>query len=410
MSWITLQLVPLLPSILAGRMHLSSYCWLIRWITLTLFWSSGFLWDTLIYFVSSPIMRSHHQSRHCRRHPRRSQFLRGYPVCRLILSNAVLNASHSYSGHVPCIQFPSPSHIGIHLNTQMQSSIERIRRLDQLVDLSASNFLRFNQYKCRVFIELFHHTSFYQAWPITEIPEVINEDDFFDCYSRIPEEYGDRFFDADQDDQTELLSPDWFDFGSLCTLVLQVDCRFPVNQSHSLNPISEAAQACLTQTSATQAIFSFGTVRHPVIFGSGASLGITFDKNDFDGPLSKPEGDLRLGGMASGLLIEGIGSVSYTFRNGDGTEVKIRSNCYYVPGAQVRLISPQRLFNSDKGVGGKFVGTEHEFKLVFDNGTELTVDYDERNHLPIGYARVDLEHPDPILNPQANVLLLDEGN
>ena len=29
-------------------------CWLVRWCTLVLFWVSGFCWDTLIYFVSSP--------------------------------------------------------------------------------------------------------------------------------------------------------------------------------------------------------------------------------------------------------------------------------------------------------------------------------------------------------------------
>ncbi len=385
--------------------------WLLfRLITLPLFWVTGLLWDTLFYFVSSPIMRSHHLPRRCRRHSRRSPFLRGYPVSWLILSNAVVIASMAYSGHVPRIQFPTPSHVGMHLNIQMRASIERVRRLDHLVDLSAANFLRFNQYKFCVFTELIPHTSFYQAWTTNEISEAINQEVFFDCYSHLPQEHGDYFFDAEQDDQTQPLSPDWFDLGSLDSPAMQVDCRYPINQRHSIEAISDAAQACVTQTSTTEDIFSFGTVRHPVIFDSGASLGITFDKNDFDGPLSKPEGDLRLGGMASGLLIEGIGSVTYTFRNGNGTEVQIRSNCYYVPGAQVRLISPQRLFNSARGVGGQFVGTEHEFKLIFDNGTELTVEYDERNHLPIGYARVGMEHPVPDVNPQANVLLLDEAN
>lgn len=115
--------------------------------------------------------------------------------------------------------------------------------------------------------------------------------------------------------------------------------------------------------------------------------------------------------MAPGLLIEGMGSVSYTFRNGNGTEVQIRSNCYYVPGAKVRLISPQRLFNSARGVGGKFVETENDFKLeIFDNGTQLTVEYDERNRLPIGYyARVG-DNPAPVVSPQASVLLLDDAN
>ena len=50
-----------------------------------------------------------------------------------------------------------------------------------------------------------------------------------------------------------------------------------------------------------------------MVFDTGASLGITFDKNDFDGPLTVPEGDLRLEGMAQGLKIKGIGPVIWTF-------------------------------------------------------------------------------------------------
>ena len=373
------------------------------------FWISGFVWDTLIYFVSSPV-RTHDLPRRYRRHRRRSPFLRGYPANWLILSNAVLLASTTFCGNAPS-QIPSSVDLGIHVRSQLQTSFERIHRLDQLVDLSPINLLRFHRCKYTVFSELFVHTSFCPVWPVVIPPDSIDHGAFFDCYSESPNEKGDHFFDT-HDEQIEYLSPDWFDTGSLTSPVIQVDCRYPFDVTRSSDSVSlsEAAQVCLTQTSTTQDIFSFGTVRHPVIFDSGASLGITFDKNDFDGPLSKPEGDLRLGGMASGLLIEGIGSVSYTFRNGNGTEIQIRSNCYYVPGAQVRLISPQRLFNSARGVGGKFVGTENDFKLVFDNGTELTVDYDERNHLPIGYARVGMEHPPISTCPQANVLLLDDAN
>jgi hypothetical protein len=72
-------------------------------------------------------------------------------------------------------------------------------------------------------------------------------------------------------------------------------------------------------------------------------------------------------------------------------------------------LSPQRLFNRERGVGGKFEGDESAFKLVFHNGPTLTVDYDEHNHLPIGYAIVGNQIP-PIVNPQANVLILDDAN
>ena len=114
--------------------------------------------------------------------------------------------------------------------------------------------------------------------------------------------------------------------------------------------------------------------------------------------------------MAQGLQIAGIGPVTWTFRNGNEEEVQIRSNCYYVPNAKVRLLSPQRLFNHERGVGGKFEGNESTFSLIFDNGgPTLTVEYDESNHLPIGYASVGC-NPSPPVNPHANLLLLSEAN
>jgi hypothetical protein len=206
-------------------------------------------------------------------------------------------------------------------------------------------------------------------------------------------ETGSYFFEADEG-LIDTCSPDSFSFGDLTVIRTEVDCCHGTDSHATSGTISDNAYVYLSQhVNGKQDLFTFGNARHPVIFDSGASLGITFDRNDFDGSLTKPEGDLRLGGMAQGLQIEGIGSVTWTFRNPDGSEVQIRSNCYYVPGAKVRLLSPQRLFNSARGVGGKFEGNESEFKLIFDNGAKLTVEYDERNHLPIGYADVGVSPP-----------------
>ena len=92
-----------------------------------------------------------------------------------------------------------------------------------------------------------------------------------------------------------------------------------------------------------QALISIeGGKRKPVIFVTGASLGIIYDNEDFDGLLTVPEGDVRLGGMAQGLKIEGVGPVTWTFCIPDGSEMKIRSQYYLVPEGKVRLISPQQ--------------------------------------------------------------------
>ena len=102
-----------------------------------------------------------------------------------------------------------------------------------------------------------------------------------------------------------------------------------------------------------------------VTFETGASLGITFDKNEW---LQWPSHGL--GGMAQGLKIESIGPVTWTFRNSDGSKLMIRTQCYFVPEAEVWLLCPQRLFNKGKGVDGKFEGTEDTFSLVQFEGCQ----------------------------------------
>ena len=149
-------------------------------------------------------------------------------------------------------------------------------------------------------------------------------------------------------------------------------------------------------------------VRKAVIFDTGASLAITPDKSDFDGPLTIPKGDLRLGGMANGLVIEGVGPVTWTFTNPDGTEVRIRSMAYYVPGAKARLLSPQRLFDPKTGVRGRYEGDHKSFRICIANSATLTIEYDDRNSLPIGYATIG-NIPDGV-SPQMNLTLIDESN
>ena len=152
------------------------------------------------------------------------------------------------------------------------------------------------------------------------------------------------------------------------------------------------------------------TIRQPVIFDTGASLAITPDKSDFDhGTLSVPQGDLRLGGMANGLKIEGMGPVTWTFSNGVSDEVVVRGMAYYVPKSKARLLSPQRLFDSSTGTQGRYEGDQHSFRLYFADNPPLIVEYDERNSLPIGYAAIG-PVPSPQHQPQLNLAILNNDN
>jgi hypothetical protein len=188
----------------------------------------------------------------------------------------------------------------------------------------------------------------------------------------------------------------------------------PTVESSTNEPVSipdfEQAQECIVEDPSAFMVFnSRSTIRQPVIFDTGASLAITPDKADFDGPLTIPKGDLRLGGMANGLKIEGLGAITWTFSNGTSDEVVVRGMAYYVPKSKARLLSPQRLFDTSTGVHGRYEGDQHSFRLHFSGSPPLVVEYDERNSLPIGYATIG-PVPSPIHQPQLNLTILNDAN
>lgn len=126
--------------------------------------------------------------------------------------------------------------------------------------------------------------------------------------------------------------------------------------------------------------YSCATSSFPVIFGSGASLVITFDESDFAGAI-RPLSNHYLGGLANGLETKGIETVHWKFRSKTGVMTVVLL-AYYIPAARVRLISPQRLFNTAKGVVGRFLVDEAHTTLTFDGVGDIRIDYNTNNHLP----------------------------
>ena len=124
----------------------------------------------------------------------------------------------------------------------------------------------------------------------------------------------------------------------------------------------------------------------PILFDSGASVAISGFKEDFVSELNRPKTDIRLGGMANGMPVEGIGKVKWSLKS-DSNNIVIHTQCYYVPNAKVRLISPQWLFNKESGVTGSFNIYEEYSTLLFDSLPSIRIDYDEKSLLPIVYAR-----------------------
>ena len=142
----------------------------------------------------------------------------------------------------------------------------------------------------------------------------------------------------------------------------------------------------------------------PVIFDTGASLAISPNKNDFSGNIEMFTYDCFLGEMAEGMKIEGVGNIKWSFRSINGI-ITLHSRCYYVPAAKAHLISPQCLFNEEKGITGQFVTKEKCSTLTFDNIGSIDIQYDERSHLPIAIAK-NLHSE----GAQANLCVLNDAN
>mgnify|MGYP004204804165 CR=1 FL=1 len=133
-----------------------------------------------------------------------------------------------------------------------------------------------------------------------------------------------------------LSSRDVFDMESICLLESSVNCNF---HTHRYVTLDVSPTPSSLRISATAFIyFSLENVHllynkcqdsFPVIFDTGASLAISFDKNDFVGNI-RPLTNHRLEGLANELTIEGVGIVKWksctkTFA------IVVTFSCYYVP-------------------------------------------------------------------------------
>jgi hypothetical protein len=148
--------------------------------------------------------------------------------------------------------------------------------------------------------------------------------------------------------------------------------------------------------------------RFPIIIDTGASIAISGNKNDFVGSIRPPLQDLRLGGMAQGAKVEGIGAVKWHLHTKSGN-ISVAVNCYYVPACQARLLSPQRLFNAQRGVTGYFKIEEENATLQLNQHSPLIIDYETHTHLsPVCLASNAGDANSNRL--QANLCITDDAN
>jgi len=83
-----------------------------------------------------------------------------------------------------------------------------------------------------------------------------------------------------------------------------------------------------------------------VIWDSGASIAVSFCKDDFVGPLDSVGWMPKLQGLAKGLNIKGKGHVAWSFHDTNGMLRTVKLPAFYVPNCPVRLLSTSGLLQT----------------------------------------------------------------
>jgi hypothetical protein len=82
----------------------------------------------------------------------------------------------------------------------------------------------------------------------------------------------------------------------------------------------------------------------PIVIDTGASILVTGIKSDFIGEIHKVDPGASLQGLNNEVKVHGAGTVRWTIRDQYDRVGTIQTSAYYVPDAQVRLLSPQTYF------------------------------------------------------------------
>ena len=109
---------------------------------------------------------------------------------------------------------------------------------------------------------------------------------------------------------------------------------------------------------------------------------ITSDPSDLIGGYTKPSSPLRLHGVSSGTLVEGISLIKYCFGADNYSVLTMHMKAYFMRGllpTNIWPLSPQCLCLVS---GGNFITTGTTATLCLPNKPHLTMELDSNSHLP----------------------------
>jgi len=143
------------------------------------------------------------------------------------------------------------------------------------------------------------------------------------------------------------------------------------------------------------------------IWDTGATRPVSGYTGDFIGPMIIPSTPLLLGGIASGMVVEGLGTVKWSFYSDNGTLLTLHLKAFYVPTCKQRLLSPQKIFCPTENFRDAFVISSAHAQLLLDDSPIITVPYDSMNGIPTSQAILLRHGPS---SPQVNLCVTEEVN
>lgn len=120
----------------------------------------------------------------------------------------------------------------------------------------------------------------------------------------------------------------------------------------------------------------------PLILDTGVSIFLSPCKTDFISPIH-PVQNIQIKGITSGLTVEGMGDLSYTFCNDNGDlQTMVLRDCLYDPQCVVCLIFPCQIGAEIQNPRDGF-NAMHINPVLTVNGQSTTLKYDYLSNLPI---------------------------
>ena len=123
----------------------------------------------------------------------------------------------------------------------------------------------------------------------------------------------------------------------------------------------------------------------PVIWDTGASYTVSPCSDDFIGGVQPLASPIVLDGLATGLAVQGHGTVRWVVRAVDGTFKTVEMGAFYTPRGRSRLLSPQSYCQQLKAAGLEEPnGAWHpKFTVTWQDGRQIAVAYAKANNLPM---------------------------